>query len=354
MKRNPYLNRLEPLSKEFKDGNIEPDYLRCSIEIKAVGDPEEGIVEGYASVFNVEDLHGDVIDPGAFAKTIAERVPALKVKMFDTHQWDVAHLLGTVIEAREDSRGLYFKGQLSNAPSVQDLRLKMIEGHVTEASIGFDSLRERFEDVDGKSVRHIEELKLYEISAVPFGANEHTRISAKSVSNFKDLPIAGRGVKAQELKNYESWNPAKIKKAFLWLNEKDPGKSDYQIAQIIDGQLKAVPDLIIQSAEKLHAEDSRLSEEERIQVKDHISKYYKKMRTEFKDESIVEPWDQDENFDEDECVKTLVKSFKELPESTQAKILKELTAEPDKDPLTESELLMLELKSRDVQLSINL
>lgn len=354
MKRNPYLNTAQRPSIEFKDSNIDPDYIRCRIEIKAVGDPEEGIIEGYASVFNVEDLHGDVIDPGAFSKTIAERVPTGKVKMFDTHQWDIGHLLGTVIEAREDSRGLWFKGQLSNAPSVKDLRLKMIEGHVTEASIGFDSVRERFEEVDGKSVRHIEELKLYEISAVPFGANEHTRISAKSVSNFKDLPITGRGVKAQELKGYETWNPAKIKKAFLWFNEKDPAKSDYQIAQIVDGQLKAVPDLVIKSAEKLQDGDSMLSEEERTEIKSHLSKYYKKMRAEFKDETILEPWDQDENYDEDESVKEIVKTFKSLPESTQAKALKLLTAEPDKDPLTENDVNALELKARELEVSINL
>lgn len=352
MNRNGLNKGSESPYKERKDSNIEPDYVRVPLKIKAVGDPEEGLIEGYASVFDVEDLHGDIIDPGAFSKTIAERVPTGKVKMFDTHQWDVGHLLGTVIEAKEDSRGLWFKGKLSDAPSVKDLRLKMLEGHVTEASIGFDSVRERFEEDDGKTIRHIEELKLWEISVVPFGANEHTRISAKTVSNFKDLAIADQDAQATELKGFESWNPAKIKKAFLWYNEKDPGKSDYRIASIIDGQLKALPDLIIKSAEKLYVGDLRLSEEEVSEIKSHLSKYYKKMRAQFKDEDIIEPWN--EKFDEDRAVKEIVETFKSLPESTQAKALELLTAEPDKDPLTEGDTKALELREREIELSMNL
>jgi len=344
----------QSMSKERKDANVEPDYVRCSIEVKAVGDPEDGIIEGYASIFSVKDLHDDIIDPGAFAKTISERVPAGKVKLFDTHQWDSQHMLGTVIEAKEDSRGLWFKGQLSNAPSVQDIRLKMLEGHITEASIGFDSIRERFEDVEGRSIRHIEELKLWEVSVVPFGANEHTRISAKSVPNFKDLELVEIDHKPTELKGVERWNPARIKKAYLWYNKKDPGNSDYQIASIVGDQLKAVPELVIKSAEKLHAGDSRLSEIESDEIKKHISKYYKKMRAQFKDETILEPWDQHENYDEQKEVEELVKSFKELPDDIQAKVLKELTAEPDMDPLTGTDINMLELKARELEVSMNL
>ena len=43
----------------------------CSFELKAVG--ESGAFEGYAAVYGNVDQGGDMIQPGAFGKTIADR-----------------------------------------------------------------------------------------------------------------------------------------------------------------------------------------------------------------------------------------------------------------------------------------
>ena len=39
---------------------------------------KQGIVEGYFALFNNKDLDGDIIERGAFAKTLAERGPTGK------------------------------------------------------------------------------------------------------------------------------------------------------------------------------------------------------------------------------------------------------------------------------------
>jgi HK97 family phage prohead protease len=151
----------------------------CDAEFKAV-DGDKGLVEGLASTFK-EDLAADIIHPGAFTKTLKERVPKGMVKFMDSHGWNCGAVLGTVVKARETDDGLWFQAKLSDAASVQDIKTKMLEGHVQALSIGFRTLKSDYSEsvVDGvrKITRHIRELKLYEISPVPFPCNEGAHIT---------------------------------------------------------------------------------------------------------------------------------------------------------------------------------
>ena len=49
------------------------DYLAAAFEWKFAPDAKEGSFEGYGSVFGHQDAHGDIVLPGAFAETLAER-----------------------------------------------------------------------------------------------------------------------------------------------------------------------------------------------------------------------------------------------------------------------------------------
>ena len=46
-------------------------HLATRLETKFVGDPTTGEFEGYASVFDHKDWHGDVVKPGAFADSLS-------------------------------------------------------------------------------------------------------------------------------------------------------------------------------------------------------------------------------------------------------------------------------------------
>ena len=46
-------------------------------------DDATGIIKGYANVYNVKDLDGDISLPGSFSKTVGER--AKKIKIFKNH-----------------------------------------------------------------------------------------------------------------------------------------------------------------------------------------------------------------------------------------------------------------------------
>jgi HK97 family phage prohead protease len=166
------------------------EYLPAAISWKAADD-DVNVVEGYASVFGNVDLHGDVVKRGAFKKTIRERVPSGQVKFLDSHVPDASHVIGTVVEAKEDERGLFIRARLSSAPSAQDLRVKMLEGHLDRMSIGYSTVKDSWQDGDdGQKVRLLEELKLFEVSVVPFPANEEAAISAVKEA----LAVAGSGL----------------------------------------------------------------------------------------------------------------------------------------------------------------
>jgi len=65
--------------------------------------------EGYASLFNVTDGVGDLVAPGAFARSLQRRPPE-RVRLLYQH---FAHEpLGVWQQIREDSRGLYVRGRL--------------------------------------------------------------------------------------------------------------------------------------------------------------------------------------------------------------------------------------------------
>jgi HK97 family phage prohead protease len=290
----------------------------------------EGLVEGYANVFGNLDQNGDVVRPGAFKKTIQERVNRGLVPFLDSHQWDAAHTIGTVTEANEDQKGLRFRARMSNAPSAQEIRQKMLEGHIRRLSIGFTPVRESYERAEELSegtppgavpsavrrksiVRHLHEVKLFEISAVPIAANEAATItSVKAAVPFQDLPLAEREHQwnAEEVRRrIAAWagggdeianmNWARYRKAFLWYDREradQVGAYKLPIADVIDNELVAVPRAIFAAAGSLegargdedHARVDLGGDEEA--VKANIERYYEKMARQFDDDSIVAPW----------------------------------------------------------------
>ncbi len=54
---------------------------------------DEGIVKGYANVYNIKDYDGDISLPGSFAKTVSER--GKKIKIFKNH---TPQLVGVPVE----------------------------------------------------------------------------------------------------------------------------------------------------------------------------------------------------------------------------------------------------------------
>jgi HK97 family phage prohead protease len=122
---------------------------------------EKGIFRGNASVFGAIDSYGETVDAGAFKKTLKENK---HFPMLDTH--DVMRRLG-IIFGLEDETGLQSEGHFNlDTQAGREARSLAMQGAFTGLSIGFQTLKEKM--VDG--VRHLKEIKLWEISLCVFQA----------------------------------------------------------------------------------------------------------------------------------------------------------------------------------------
>lgn len=142
-------------------------------------DTTKRVVTGYLSSFGNKDHHGDVIEYGAFKKSITDRKDS--IYFLNQHNWAQPH--GKFKVLIEDSKGLYFESEpLPNTTYSSDL-LKLYEaGIVKEHSIGFQTVTS---DYDAKTdIRIIKEVKLYEGSNVTLGANPETPFTG-----FKSLSL---------------------------------------------------------------------------------------------------------------------------------------------------------------------
>jgi HK97 family phage prohead protease len=152
-------------------------------------DVATGIVTGYFSQFNTIDLDGDVIMPGAFTKTIAERGPdSSKPEIAYLWQHDTTKPLGKLLVLREDNFGLYFEAKMSDTTWGEDALKLYRDGVITQHSIGYQVIKSVETQMDmEEEVEQIYEVKLWEGSAVTFGANPNTPFTGfKSLEERED------------------------------------------------------------------------------------------------------------------------------------------------------------------------
>lgn len=129
--------------------------------VKAVN--EDGTFEGLLSPYGNVDDGGDLVEAGAFTKTLQEngnKIPALWQHKTDCPIGEL------VLEDRAD--GLWCKGQLLlEIPEAKKAYLLMKAKVVKGLSIGYDTIKAQV--VDG--VRHLKEVRLWEGSVVTFPMN---------------------------------------------------------------------------------------------------------------------------------------------------------------------------------------
>ena len=153
-------------------------------EIKSI--TEDGIFEGYGSVFGVIDSYDEIVAPGAFAESLSARktsgnFPAL------LWQHRSGEPIGIYTDMAEDNIGLKVTGQLAlktarGAEAYELLKMKAISG----LSIGFVTREDSFDRVTG--VRTLKRVDLWEVSLVTFPANDAARVQGvKSIELIEDV-----------------------------------------------------------------------------------------------------------------------------------------------------------------------
>lgn len=197
---------------------------------------EDGVIEGYASVFGGVDSYGDTIEPNAYDNVISE---GQKPLMFYQHdRWGVP--IGKWEELSVDSKGLKVKGRLNlELKEAQDVYSALKFGSLDGMSIGF-RLRDRDYEYDDNDVCHIKNIsELLEISIVNFPADKSARVMVVK-ADPEDL---------EELKD--------IRDCERYLRDLGISK---KMAQSIISVIKAKKNSVSDSRDGIKAKDAELSE----------------------------------------------------------------------------------------------
>lgn len=121
---------------------------------------------GYAALFGKPDACRDVIRPGAFARTLAERRDPLP--LYWQHRADLR--IGWVETVAEDARGLRVVAVIDNPCGAAGLALK--RGTVTGLSFGYRALSSRRTETG----RELLDVELLEVSLVTHPMQHGSRV----------------------------------------------------------------------------------------------------------------------------------------------------------------------------------
>lgn len=167
---------------------MELKYIDRPFDVKSVED--NGIFTGYLSVFGNVDEGGDIIAPGAFTDTLAAWNDK---KEFPPVLWQhrSGEPLGPYLEMREDSHGLWVKGQLlvDDIPRAREARALLKAKAIKGMSIGYRSRDDSYDRVT--NIRTLKKVDLWEGSIVTFPMNTLSNVNAvKSINNLNTLADA--------------------------------------------------------------------------------------------------------------------------------------------------------------------
>ncbi len=164
---------------------IGANYGLGRVEYKVL-DEDKGIVEGFVSVYGVKDSMDEIVDYGAFAKSLSRKMP----RVAWSHDWQtvVGKTIDGTVEVAAGTKGLPESiSRFGGLKCVMQFNLdtqagretfsNIKGGYVDEFSIGYEEVRviEAKDSKDG--VRHLVELNLYEVSPVLAGANPATIVT---------------------------------------------------------------------------------------------------------------------------------------------------------------------------------
>ena len=131
------------------------------------------------------DSHKDIIQKGAFAKSIEKHLSGDSIKLLWQH--DQSQPIGCVVDIYEDNYGLFVKAKLlhEEIAKAKEAYALIKSQAVNSFSVGFKII-DSFYDKE-KHYRVITDLNLWEISFVTFPANNKAKITDVKSQNYNLL-----------------------------------------------------------------------------------------------------------------------------------------------------------------------
>ena len=146
--------------------------------IKAEDEDEKyGYISGYASTFGNVDSVGDKVAKGAFAISIATKMPKM---LWQHDRWQP---IGSWTDAKEDDYGLWVQGRiLKTVPQGLTAFNLLKEEAISGLSIGYRVQDYEYDNDTG--IYTLKQVNLLEVSVVTFPANELAEVSNVKSADF--------------------------------------------------------------------------------------------------------------------------------------------------------------------------
>lgn len=144
-----------------------------------------GIITGYASVFDTIDSYGDVIQRGAFTRTLnAAKAKGKTIPVLWQH--NPHEPIGRTLDIAEDDHGLRIRAELliTDVEKAREAHALAAAGILGGLSIGFSIPKVTSAGTPavtydaGTDTHHIHEVRLWEYSLVTFPANEDATMTS--------------------------------------------------------------------------------------------------------------------------------------------------------------------------------
>ncbi len=250
-----------------------------------------GLIKGYIATWDL-DRGDDLFVRGAFLDSLSDhRMNKNRPIRFKNHHRDLVG--GFPIDGvMEDERGLLGTAEVNlELQQGREIFALAKQGVLSDFSIGFSVVNERFED----GTRIIEKAIIWEGSIVDEPMNVRANVievkQIKTVVSFKDFPLADRKrdwdkdaaiSRIKEFTDSEENPSERYKQAFVWFDSKDAKEFDaykLPIADVVNGRLVAVPKGIFAAAGALQGARGGVDipDEDRPKAIKHIERYYAKM-----------------------------------------------------------------------------
>ena len=158
------------------------EHLFKSFEMKA---NEAGKVAGFFSTYDkTPDSYGDIIEPGAFTKTLENRkATGHPFPLCFNH--DFSDVIGACDSIEEKDIGPYVEASFLDITRAQDVRKMLQSGAIYQFSFAYDVLKRRDPTEEEKAagvMNVLQEIELFEVSIVTVPANQHAVVTeVKSV-----------------------------------------------------------------------------------------------------------------------------------------------------------------------------
>lgn len=160
-------------------------------------------VGGYLASFGNLDSDRDVIERGAFSKSLNDRGVNSQTarKIAYLYQHDMTKPIGRFTTLVEDEKGLYFEAILDDIQLAQDVKTQYKSGTLNQHSIGFRYVKDKIKYDDKADIFYVKEVDLFEGSVVTMGANENTPFVGFKSEEVGDIAEALRKETEQVLKH---------------------------------------------------------------------------------------------------------------------------------------------------------